>query len=321
MCASLIGLNSNDVAYVQQAATDVEITVEGIIISTEVTNYSVNKELDVVVVKFKSEDDFDFVNQKGLFRYVPVRFNLKRSYFQNLHRSLERVTPKIVQWLMPNELDATQKPLPYTAYPEAECLLLDKEYQLLALKKMVACDSSVPFLVTGPFGTGKTRLLATAAVNFLKKHKNRVLICTSHLQSADAYIVNYFGPMFADKCIPHNVRPMRLIGIDYNYYGDFQDLFTRTSDKDKIKKSRLVITTFLTAPQLIRMNVKPFTHILIDEGAQTREPEAIAPLGLADDKTKIVIAGDHLQVSYCQSVLFCLNASHLIDWSTDISSR
>ena len=60
----------------------------------------------------------------------------------------------------------------------------------------------------------------------------------------------------------------------------------------------LSLQTFLTAPQLINLKAKCFTHILIDEGAQTREPEAIAPLGLADDNTKIVIAGDHMQVCY-----------------------
>jgi len=70
----------------------------------------------------------------------------------------------------------------------------------------------------------------------------------------------------------------------------------------------------LTAPQLIKMKVRPFTHILIDEGAQTREPEAVAPLGLADDNAKIVIAGDHLQVifAYISLCLFYLN-DHRLD--------
>ena len=41
-----------------------------------------------------------------------------------------------------------------------------------------------------------------------------------------------------------------------------------------------------------------FTHILLDEGAQSREPESIAPLCLADIDTKIIIVGDHKQVYY-----------------------
>ena len=320
-----MGLNSNDVAYAQQAATHVELIVDRTTVSAEITNYSVsNKGLDVVNIKFKEKQGFDLIKKKGVSQCIPVCFILKHSYFQNLHKSLDRVSSKTIECLIPDELDARQRMLPFTAMPESECLLLDKEYQLLALKKIMACDSSVPFLVTGPFGTGKTRLLATAAVNFLKKHKNRknrVLICTSHLHSADAYVDDYFGPMLADHCIPQNLRPIRLVGNDYNYDGDFRHLFTRPSERDKIEKSRLVITTFLTAPQLIRLGVKPFTHILIDEGAQTREPEAIAPLGLADDNTKIVIAGDHLQVQYCQLALLYISVLFVIDRTTDVSFR
>jgi len=41
-----------------------------------------------------------------------------------------------------------------------------------------------------------------------------------------------------------------------------------------------------------------FTHILLDEGAQTREPEVIAPLSMAGKNTKIVIAGDQNQAGF-----------------------
>ena len=39
-----------------------------------------------------------------------------------------------------------------------------------------------------------------------------------------------------------------------------------------------------------------FTHIFIDEAAQALECETLIPLGLADENTRIVLAGDHLQV-------------------------
>jgi superfamily I DNA and/or RNA helicase len=39
-----------------------------------------------------------------------------------------------------------------------------------------------------------------------------------------------------------------------------------------------------------------FTHILIDEAAQALEPECVTPLAMADGNTKIVLAGDHMQV-------------------------
>ncbi|XP_065917902.1 3'-5' exoribonuclease HELZ2-like isoform X2 [Dysidea avara] len=297
------GLNSDDVAYLQQAAEDVTITVGSTTMHAEILKYDVSKKgLDVVNIKFDNEKDFDLLKSKIKMKSqnFPVCFVLKHSYFRNLHKSLDSMNWKIIERLIPHGLNTKQEKLPRTPMPVSDCLLLDKEYQLLTLKKMMACDSSVPFLVTGPFGTGKTRLLATAAVNFLKKWSNRILICTSHLQSADAYIDTCFGPLMDKHCIPHGVIPIRLIGTDrYNYNGAYPNLLIKSSNHQRIheiKRCRLVITTFLTAPQLIKLGVRPFSHILIDEGAQTREPEAIAPLGLADDNTKIVIAGDHLQI-------------------------
>lgn len=41
-----------------------------------------------------------------------------------------------------------------------------------------------------------------------------------------------------------------------------------------------------------------FSHILLDEAAQAMECEAIMPLALANEDTRIVLAGDHMQVSF-----------------------
>ena len=293
---SLVGLDSNDVAYVQQNATHVEIKVDDTTKVAEIFNCS-SGELDVLYVKLNNVDYFVLKNKiKSACRCFAVQFILKHSYFQNLHRSLNRLGLKMIERLVPCYPPAIKNKLTKIPKPKSHRLYLDWKYQQFALKKMMACDSSVPFLVTGPFGTGKTRLLATAAVNILQlSHNNRVLICTSHLQSADEYINSYFGQI---PSISFDV--VRLTGKDYvGYSGRYKSLVTdgcNKGGKNKVRHCRLVVTTFLTTFQLIRMKVKPFTHILIDEGAQTREPEAIAPLGLADNDTKIVIAGDHLQV-------------------------
>ena len=47
-----------------------------------------------------------------------------------------------------------------------------------------------------------------------------------------------------------------------------------------------------------------FTHILVDEAAQAMECETIMPLTLAAESTRIVLAGDHMQV----------RAIHLKSW-------
>jgi len=305
---SLTGLHSSEIAYIQQTATHVEIKVDQTTVSAEIVDFKVsNKGYDVVYIhldelkvfnhlepKFREECECDFVH-----------FILKHLYFRNLHKYLDRISLRIIKCLVPetHDLDALQRELHRTPMPVSDCLVLDKEYQLLALKKLMACDPSIPFLVIGPFGTGKTRLLAAAAVKFLEDPKNRVLICTSHLHSADAYIDNYFGPMLAKCSITCYVRRFTTKGYT-SYHGHYHELFTDGSyQENELRNCHLIISTFLTAPHLTIYNVKPFTHILIDEGAQTREPEAIAPLGLADDNTKIIIAGDHLQVQYCTAML------------------
>lgn len=40
-----------------------------------------------------------------------------------------------------------------------------------------------------------------------------------------------------------------------------------------------------------------FSHILLDEAAQAMECETIMPFALASKTTRIVLAGDHMQVS------------------------
>ena len=60
----------------------------------------------------------------------------------------------------------------------------------------------------------------------------------------------------------------------------------------------VVVTTLLSGLNLkYTVGDKFFTHILLDEAAQSREPEAVAPLCMANQNTKIVIAGDDRQVN------------------------
>lgn len=44
------------------------------------------------------------------------------------------------------------------------------------------------------------------------------------------------------------------------------------------------------------VSVGLFTHILLDEAAQAMECETIMPFALASKSTRIVLAGDHMQV-------------------------
>ncbi|KAJ6650808.1 hypothetical protein lerEdw1_003799 [Lerista edwardsae] len=69
--------------------------------------------------------------------------------------------------------------------------------------------------------------------------------------------------------------------------------------KEDILKQRVVVVTLNTSQYLCQLDLEPgfFTHILLDEAAQAMECETIMPLALASKNTRIVLAGDHMQLS------------------------
>lgn len=72
--------------------------------------------------------------------------------------------------------------------------------------------------------------------------------------------------------------------------------------KEELEQHRIVIVTCMLSQDL---GVAPgyFSHILIDEAAQMLECEALVPLCLATPETRIILAGDHMQMT---PKLFCL---------------
>lgn len=124
--------------------------------------------------------------------------------------------------------------------------------------------------------------------------------------AADLFIINTFHPVFTE--IQHPMfRPCRISytgrklgAIDTRVlpYCLVTDGRLREPHCEDINSNSLFVTTSETAFSLMLLNMKGiFTHILIDEGGQAIEPETLIPLALADEHTKVVIAGDHLQVS------------------------
>lgn len=236
-------------------------------------------------------------------RNLQIHFELKHSYFQRLHNALDKISFESIKKIMPNcENFADDNGRHWNpGKPEHEHLELDS-YQQRALRTILNCSPGAPVLVTGPFGTGKTRLLARAAYEILKSPRSKVLICAHHQASVDTF-VKILGEVI-DNDIMIRVIPNK------SYHSKIRDeyyhLFVPKYEVNYSLENtgiRLVITTLGTSNLRIRSK---FSHILIDEGAQTREPEIISPLHFARESTKIIIAGDHLQVLY-----LIANNSHL----------
>ena len=240
--------------------------------------------------------------------WAKVKFHLKHSYFRNLHRAVSNLSETVIKKLIPDYIQFKDFSLePYLKRPRLDIFSMDKEYQFHTLKMALLSSPSAPFLVSGPFGTGKTRMLATAAFTILKGgghkmgRKPRVLLATHHLQTADSYIDQYFGPAVSEGEL-YASRIVRLISTkDYIYNGNYIGFFTTAWEISNVLSIDLFIATLLTVPHLLnKRGTGPgfFTHILIDEAAQVREPEAAAAFAFADENTKIILAGDHMQVKY-----------------------
>ncbi|CAH1785472.1 unnamed protein product [Owenia fusiformis] len=150
-------------------------------------------------------------------------------------------------------------------------------------------NAAPPVVIYGAFGTGKTQTLAhsaviTAIANKKKGNKKAVLICTNDKSSSDLFATLFDG--FKENGLYNSMK-----GVKY----------TRNSVSDKIKCSNhdIIITTLRDSLGMHAKETKRpyFSHILIDEATSSLEPETIMPLTFADEKTVVVLAGDHLQVT------------------------
>ena len=254
---------------------------------------------------------------KGKFS---VAFEAKHNYFDLLHQSVESLSSDQIGRIMPNPDSSSshyhaedarpvlQKPVPY------DFLELDERSQLPALEMIMNSSSEVPVLISGAFKTGKTHLLAAATYHFIEEGKQRrtptrILICCHHHLMAEAFIERYFGKMVNHRSHPWRVTlarltrsPLARYNIKSEYLRHYLNIYMFKSaffSKYAREEYVVIVTSFLTALR-VRDDVgdQYFTHILLDDATQVREPEAVAPFCMANQNTKIVIAGDDQQVRF-----------------------
>ena len=309
------GMNDDQIAYATQAsecAVLMSPTKEEIKAEILPENFSCGDEFMYLAFDSENAKKLSICMQfESDSKDIKIEFEVKHNYFNNLHDAVENLSPIIIERLVPKQVDikpliqisAVPKPSQYTV------LHLDDENQFESLKLIASCpNSNPPLLITGSFGTGKTRLLAASTHHFLQEGRLsgqpvRVLVCAHHQASADTFINNYFGVIKNDAKDPWKETVVRVTSMFYHIQNDkyahmYKDCneFCRTFQPSGVKYI-VIVSTFLTSLRF-REIIHPgfFTHILLDEAAQSREPEAVAPLCLANIDTKILLAGDPMQV-------------------------
>ncbi|XP_019634630.1 PREDICTED: uncharacterized protein LOC109477726 [Branchiostoma belcheri] len=164
-----------------------------------------------------------------------------------------------------------------------------------------------PVLLIGPFGTGKTHTIAAAASVAAQQPGCRILICTHSNSAADLYIRHFLnkdnlpGDSSSLLRIYYKKRKKATVPPDVLRHCKInEDETFRYPTKDEVAAAKIVITTLSLSLVLEReVGLKPgfFTHIMVDEAAQALECEAIMPLSLATAETRVVLAGDHMQLN------------------------
>jgi hypothetical protein len=254
---------------------------------------------------------------------VKVHFEVKHSYFDHLQQSGPLLPRFVLDSLFPTH---------YSFYPmisnddggeyysQFHFMILDRGNQWRAFQMIISDPPNnrlstyclPPVIVRGPFGTGKTRIIARSAYEIMMRglytnQTTRILISAHHKESTESFIHNFFGRIENKMrdLLPFKVIKLGLSVTSEKFSHLYMSLQEFSKEAKDIAKCRhvLIIATYTTCLNLcdiLRKNGVTsdgyFTHILLDEAAQVREPEAIAPLTLATRNTKIVLAGDEQQV-------------------------
>ena len=319
---SLSGLSGDQIMYASQASECLFIVDNSggqkiDVCRTEILPENMHGHHDEMLIEFtkfeaiKLEQHYN-LGPKMCKQRVRVEFEVKHFYFDLLHKSLRSLSNTHIAKVMPmagdhvsHHRDTTSISRPNTY----DFLKLDKESQLPALQLITSSRYRALELVSGAFGTGKTRLLAVATHYFIeegrqKRIPTRVLLCCHHQITADTFIEKYFGKMQQSGDHQWRTKVVRLTRARYVAHSNYQYLFMNNIKFKEVFTRELcredylvVVTTFLTGLNVCgTIGENFFTHILLDEAAQVREPEAVAPLCMANQDTKIVIAGDDHQV-------------------------
>ncbi|XP_062401621.1 helicase with zinc finger domain 2-like [Sardina pilchardus] len=235
---------------------------------------------------------------------MEVQFQLNRVSFCEMHKAID-LLPRLDNVLP----DFTNSCVPShsTKYPELNAN--QQAAMEFILGDLDGKNGVAPLLIYGPFGTGKTFTLASAAKEVVCQTGGRVLICTHTNSSADIYVRRHFHQHSEAGC--HEVKPLRIKKTKTTTAVRATDPITRKycllspdgqvfifPRKHDLDSHRIVIITTSWAKNLydLKLPENYFSHIMIDEASQMLECEALMALGLAGPKTRIVLAGDHMQM-------------------------
>ncbi|KAI9236727.1 MAG: hypothetical protein BYD32DRAFT_11800 [Podila humilis] len=197
--------------------------------------------------------------------------------------------------------------------------------QKSAVQSIVRNDyGPIPFIISGPPGTGKTKTLAETALQILINDTQCHILITAPSNSACDTLISRLIPFLGTQYLFRLNHPSRTFAevptaIMPYCYGE---LHFDLPPLDELLKFRIVVCTCVDAGLLISAGASNqslheylphkgftsedeplrshWTHLLIDEAGQAIEPETDIPLlcvlDECEDPPQIVLCGDHNQL-------------------------
>ncbi|KAL1500036.1 hypothetical protein AB1Y20_012713 [Prymnesium parvum] len=272
----------------------------------------------------------DFLDKNPPGTRMNIQFSVERTTPQLMHRAVDDVLMSVV-W--PEEIpEGDAAPLQLSSEYEGKLPPEMSDQQRSVVEALMrGTHGTAPFLLFGPFGTGKTRTLneflklllepiakptpiATGESERNNKRKAkpiasdgrppvRVLVCSPSNSAADKYVLQLAS------ILPHSSQMLRVFAPHRSERGVHKTIKNYVSfDKElhmftvpalsKLQNYAVIVTTTRSAAMLVNAGVSKghFTHIIVDEAAQLMESEALIPLSLAGPNTSVVMAGDPQQL-------------------------
>ncbi|EDW85385.2 uncharacterized protein Dwil_GK10580 [Drosophila willistoni] len=266
-----------------------------------------DKGKNVIYLKLSSKCVEAMALQADTELEVDIQFQLNRMPYCEWHNAVDKITD--FRLIFPaTELEPN---IPWTPKKQwsdtCEPKLNAKQKEAVNAITTALSIRLPPILLIGPFGTGKTYTLAQAIKQLLAQPEAKILICTHSNSAADLYIKEYLHPWIEEGL--EEATPLRVYyhkrwsatvnSVVQKYcITDGVGNFRRPTVED-IMRHRIIVVTLSISMELATLGLPKglFTHIFLDEAAQAMECEAIMPLALANDSTRIVLAGDHMQMS------------------------
>ncbi|KIL62873.1 hypothetical protein M378DRAFT_128311, partial [Amanita muscaria Koide BX008] len=171
---------------------------------------------------------------------------------------------------------------------------------------------SVPFIVFGPPGTGKTITIIEAMLQILAKDPQaRILACALSNSAADIIasllsvrlntdeLFRFYAPSHSKTQVTSNMLQYTYVRDSDGYSDGCSDGCFSVPPIARMEQFRVLVTTCLSASVVSRIGIPRghYTHIFIDDAGQATEPEAFVSIkSMADSLTNVVLSGDPKQL-------------------------